>query len=84
MTLFKGQRYTLISPPRFTQATAAGTETEFSETTRAFICSTAGSLICRFANDTADQTLEVVAGVQYSAALTHVRSGSTAEIVGMW
>lgn len=54
--------------------------------TRKIICAVGGTLACRFSNDTTDQALTLVAGVEYNFSIVAVRiTGTSATgIVGLW
>jgi hypothetical protein len=54
--------------------------------TRKIICAGAGTLACRFANDTADRSLTLLAGVEYNLSIVAVRiTGTSATgIVGLY
>ncbi len=58
---------------------------ELTRVTRGVTATVAGNIACRFANDGADVTVPVLAGVVYPYRLTHVRvAGTTATgIVGL-
>lgn len=82
--LFDGYRYDLVSPPSRTQLAQAGSNTTFTNPTRAFHAQETGTIVVRYEDDAADVTLEVIRGAQYSGRLTHVRAASTVDVVGLW
>jgi hypothetical protein len=52
---------------------------------RAIRCNVAGDIACRFAGDSADRTVTLLAGIDYPYMLSHVRiAGTTATgIIGL-
>ena len=55
---------------------------EFSFPVRKIICTSAGEIIIRLAEDKADLTLTVVAGFRESLVVKTVRQASVAKIIG--
>lgn len=50
---------------------------------RAIVCNVAGNVVCRFAGDSADRTLTLLAGITYFYALSHVRSATATGVLGL-
>ena len=66
-------------------ATITASDSAVFEPTRSIWCVADGSAVMRFADDSADETYELVSGMVYPFCITMLKSsGTTATIKGLW